>query len=92
MNFVRVVITFFFFIYIFILLQTNDADTGLAGKVWYCWETKTISEYMRLLKYLNLDQETGKITTKSAVEKNNDPIISFNDVWVIVSRNNFFLI
>merc|ERR1719354_1357274 len=39
---------------------------------------------MKLIKYLDLNQETGKITIKSAVEKINDPIISFNDVWVIV--------
>ena len=71
-------------------IQTNDADTDLAGKVWYCWETKTISEYRKLVKYLDLDQKTGNITTKSAVEENNEPIISFNDVWVIVSANYLF--
>ena len=44
---------------------------------------------MKLIKYLNLDQETGKITTTSAVEKNNGTIISFNDVWVVVSYDQF---
>ena len=68
-------------------MQTNDADTGVAGKVWYCWNTTTISEYKRILKYLNLDPLTGKITTKSAVEQFKDPILSFTDVWVIVSTS-----
>ena len=44
-----------------------------------------MSEYMKLVKYLNLDHETGKVTTKSAVEQYRDPILSFNDVWVVVS-------
>ena len=45
-----------------------------------------MSKYMKLVKYLNLDQETGKVTTKSAVEQYKNPILSFNDVWVVVSH------
>ena len=63
----------------------------------YCWEITTIRKYLKINKYLNLDPNTGIITTKSAVEKTKRSKLSFKHIWVIVSNfvfwntnNNFF--
>jgi len=64
-------------------IEATDPDASLTGKILYCWEITTVRKYLKITKYLNLDPNTGIVTTKSAVEKTKRSKLSFKNIWVI---------